>query len=392
MTLPRSELLAKITAERVTEITKAVVEPRHPEGREGRLAEVVAGLLDREAIDVLVDPVMPERPNVIARVRGTDSSGQVPGLLLNAHLDAGYVADGWSHDPHDAWVLDGRIHGGAITDMLGGLASMIATLEVAADAHLPGDVVLLANMYHDSNGLGTKYALATGDPWPAYGINGEPTSCTILTAHGGCVKFEIRFRGQVAHVSRHEDGADAVAAAVDVHRRLRSAPFHHDPHPDLPALPTFVLGQLTGGRAPGTVPDSATLRGDIRTVPGMDWASIRADLEAAIRDACPPNVATSIHCLVRQRPFLGPSGGRLFDSLRAGHYEVFGVDPAVNVDRAAQSFVTDAVDMAAAGIESIVYGPAAWHLVPDESVEIAELVAAARVYLATASRLMEPAG
>ena len=60
----------------------------------------------------------------------------------------------------------------------------------------------------------------------------------------------------------------------------------------------------------------------------------------------------------------------------------------VNVDSAAQSFVTDAVDMAQAGIETLVYGPAAWHYAPDEYIDIDEMTDAARVYLATAARLM----
>ena len=51
-----------------------------PEGREEPRAEVVAGFLDHPRIDLLLDPVLPRRPNVIARVRGT---GTGPGLLLS---------------------------------------------------------------------------------------------------------------------------------------------------------------------------------------------------------------------------------------------------------------------------------------------------------------------
>ena len=60
----------------------------------------------------------------------------------------------------------------------------------------------------------------------------------------------------------------------------------------------------------------------------------------------------------------------------------------VDVDTAAQCFVTDAVDMAQAGIETLIYGPAAWHYEPDESIDIDEMADAARVYLATAASLM----
>ena len=91
------------------------------------------------------------------------AAARAPGLLLNGHIDAGYVPDGWSHDPLDAWEAEGRLYGGAVSDMLGGVAAMMETMLAAAESEpLPGDLVLLANMYHDSNGLGTKYALAVG--------------------------------------------------------------------------------------------------------------------------------------------------------------------------------------------------------------------------------------
>jgi len=48
------------------------------------------------------------------------------------------------------------------------------------------------------------------------------------------------------------------------------------------------------------------------------------------------------------------------------------------------------VDMAAAGIESVIYGPAAWHYQPDEYIDIDEMTNAARVYLAAALHLMSP--
>ena len=61
---------------------------------------------------------------------------------------------------------------------------------------------------------------------------------------------------------------------------------------------------------------------------------------------------------------------------------------SVNAEKAAQSFVTDAVDMHFAGIETLVYGPGSWHFAPDESISIDEMSKAATVYLATAHRLM----
>lgn len=381
-----TQLLAAVDRDRTVRFAKEITRLSVPDGREGPRAERMAELMSHPRLEIHVDPALPGRPNVIVRLRGT---GDAPGLLLNGHTDAGYVETGWRHDPLDPWEENGRLYGGAISDMLGGDASMMEVMVAAASLPpLPGDLVFLANMYHDSNGLGTKYALASDDDWPRYGINGEPTSMSILTVHGGCVKFRVDLTGRVAHVSRAEEGVDALAAAAAVYARVRHLDWTHEPFAALDQLPRVLVGTLNAGFAPAAVAPSASFSGDIRTVPSQSWQTVRADLERAIAETCPPEVEAKVHCLVRQRAFRGPSAGPLMDALSAAHRRVRGTAVEVNVDTAAQCFVTDAVDMAQAGIETLVYGPAAWHFEPDEFIEIDEMVDAAKVYLATAGGLM----
>jgi acetylornithine deacetylase/succinyl-diaminopimelate desuccinylase-like protein len=135
------------------------------------------------------------------------------------------------------------------------------------------------------------------------------------------------------------------------------------------------------------VADQAVVRGDIRTLPSMTGATVRADLERAIAKACPPDVRWTLDLTAVQLSFLGAESGPLVDALAAAHREVRGSDAPLTSRLPGQAFVTDAADMAAAGIETVVYGPADWKFVPDESVEIDELVDAARIYLETAMRL-----
>lgn len=379
-------LLAAVDPARATRFARIITAAEEPDKREGARAAAIADLLHHPRLDVHVDPVLPGRPNVIVRLRG---SGDAPGLLLNGHIDAGYVPDGWSHDPLDAWEAGGRLYGGAVSDMLGGVAAMMESMLAAAESEpLPGDLVLLANMYHDSNGLGTKYAFASEGGWPQFGINGEPTSMSILTQHGGCVKFEVELEGVTAHISRAEEGRDALAAAVDVYRAISTLRWTHEPHAGLSQLPRVLVGMLHAGTAPAAVSDRAVLAGDIRTVPGQDWHSVRADIARVMTDLGHNADHSAIRCLVRQRAFQGPQGGQLFEALSAAHRRVRGTPVEVDIDTAAQTFVTDAVDMAEAGVETLIYGPAAWHYAPDEHIEIDEMADAARVYLATAVNLM----
>jgi acetylornithine deacetylase len=378
------DVQAMIDPARVVEITSRICSARSVDGTEGAVGEVVAELLDQPGVDVEVEYVLPGRPNVIATVRGAGG----PGLLLNGHIDASYApAEQWSRDPHEPWVAGGRMYGAAITDMLGAVGAMVAAVEAAARVELPGDLVLLASMHHDTIGLGVKYALASGDEWPRYGICGEPSSLEIHTANGGALKFDVEFSGRFAHISRLEGAADALAAAVDFSRALRDYDFAHEPHPRLPDLPRLLVGQLEGGFAPGAVADHAVVSCDLRTVPGMARAAVRAELEALAAAACPEGVGARVRFSARQRAFIGPAEGPLLEALGSAHERVRGSAPVVTSRLPGQAFVTDAADMQALGVETLVYGPCDWFYAPDESVPVEDLADAARVYLETALAL-----
>ena len=92
-------------AERIVRLASDLISAGQPEGLEGPRATVLARALRHPRIRVLVDPVLPGRPNVIAVVAG---DGDGPGLLLNAHLDTGHPEHGWRGNPLEPWVENGR--------------------------------------------------------------------------------------------------------------------------------------------------------------------------------------------------------------------------------------------------------------------------------------------
>lgn len=376
-----------ISTERVVEIARALCSIPSPGGDEGRVAERIATILDRPDIDIHVEPIVTGRANLIATVHGR---GTGPTLILNGHMDASIHEGGWSRDPYDPWIQGSRLYGAGITDMKGAVAAMVAAIEAAANlGSLPGDLVLHAVMHHDTIGLGTKYILSSEGPWTGYGICGEPSGLEIHTANGGAVKFEISLTGREAHISRVEEGADALAAAIAIYHALDAKAFRHEPHPRLPDLPRLLVGELHAGFAPGAVAGRAVVRGDLRIVPGMDRTTVRADLEAIVKRECPAGIGNQIRLLAVQHPFLGVTAGPLIDALSSTHQAAIGTAPTITSRLPGQAFVTDAADMAAAGIPTVVYGPADWHHAPDEWVEIEELAMAARIYLGTAFALAD---
>jgi acetylornithine deacetylase/succinyl-diaminopimelate desuccinylase-like protein len=382
--LPKA--LGAINRDRLIEIARVLCSIPSPGMGEGLVAESIANFLDRPGIELHVEPVVPGRSNLIATVRGRDESAS---LILNGHTDASVHDGGWSHDPYDPWIVGNRMYGGGISDMKGAVASMVAAVEAAASLDsLPGDLVLHAVMNHDTVGLGTKYIMASEGPWEnCYGICGEPSSLEIHTGNGGAVKFEIVLTGREAHISRSEEGIDTLAAAHRIYDALKTDAFSYEAHPRLPDLPRLLVGMIHGGAAPGSVAGATTVQGDLRIVPGMDRTTVRADLERIVAQVCPHNVQSKVRLNAVQHPFLGVTDGPLIDSLVEVHTLVRGTAPQITSRLPGQAFVTDAADMVAAGIPSVVYGPADWHYAPDEFIDIDEMTDAARIYLGTAIAL-----
>lgn len=376
--------VAAIDEDRVRELALDICRISHPDGLEEPTAEFIADYLGRAGVDIELDYVLPGRPNVVARIPG---AAEGPGLLLNAHLDF-VPAAGWSRDPYAPWLSGGRVYGAGIGDMRAGLVAMVVAIEAAATRiPPPGPMVLLASMYHDTVGLGVKYAMASSDDWPDFAVCGEPSNMAIHTAHGGALKIRVDFSGETAHVSRLADGADALKSAIRAASALEDLDVHHTPNSRLESLPLILVGELRGGYSPSLVADRATLTADVRTVPGVTRRSLRKQIEGLAQEAVLPGVRFRVLFTAEQRPFLGAERGGIVDALSSALEGVTGKEAFVTSALPGQAFVTDAADLAKAGIDATVFGPGEYRQIPDDSVALSDIVDAARTYLALAFNL-----
>ena len=126
------------------------------------------------------------------------------------------------------------------------------------------------------------------------------------------------------------------------------------------------------------------LRGDVRTVPGMDRHTVTADLARVVAAAASDVVASRVRIISDVHPFIGRRESPLIAALSAAHEAVRGAPPALATSARQHEYVTDAPIYEEHGIPSVVYGPGPWRYEPDEYIELDELLDAARIYHATA--------
>ncbi len=362
----------------------------NPPGDEG----ACASLLVRQATDLGLEAsaveVAPGRPNVVVRLPG----GPGPGLLLLGHTDVVPVGTGWSGDPFGGEVRGGRLHGRGSADMKGGLAAALLAMAALREsgAELTGPVELAALVDEEETGIGIRRYVEDLDPDRFLGcVVAEPTDLQVVVAARGDSYVEVEVSGKAAHSGNPDDGANAVHGAARVVCELQR---WHDElselaHP-LVGSPTWSVGLISGGQATSTVPALARVSADRRLMPGEDPDEVleevrrrlgtlglaEAGLGLEVRMSMDmPGFETSL-----DDPFVIAVDEALAGAGGPGK-PLGGWSAACDGGFVAQRTTRPVVVMGAGSIATQA------HQI-DESVEVAQLVTAARAYARTALALL----
>lgn len=353
----------------------------NPGGTEAATVEVLVDFARSAGLDVSVLEVAPGRPNLTAVLPG----GTEPGLLFLGHSDVVPAGEGWDRPPFEPYVRDGRLVGRGATDMKGGLAAVLVALRAlrTAGVELPGPMGLACTVDEEDLGLGIRAYTAAGGRFPYSAcVVAEPTDLETVVACRGDSYLELTVTGRSAHSGRPADGRNAIDAAARIlelvrqdHNRLQSSP---DP---LLGAGSWNAGLIRGGTGTSMVADSCSLSLDRRLMPGEDPQAILAALLAGIRAAGidGDGIAVAAEVTMEMPGFRTSPDHPLVSGAVAALAEV-GMDSAVTGWSAACDGGFIARDF---GVPVIVLGPGGLndqaHQV-NESVSVAELVAAARAY------------
>ena len=298
-----STLLAKIDADEVVELTRALIRipsvyrPGDPDANESRVAVFVEAWLRREGFGVEVQPVAPGRPNVIGWI-GEKTPGR-HSLLLEGHTDVvteGDPAD-WTWPPFGAEMVDGRIYGRGAADMKSGLAAaMVAAAAFIRAGITPRGKLVVGALVDEEDGMiGVRHLVDSpiGRELDA-AIICEPEENELCLEQRGVVWARFRVRGKMAHGAMPEAGINPISClgvilreAPALERRLRRVCERSRYLRPPTVTPTVIQGPARGVGVPqsNVIPAVAELVLDVRLTPGIDADGIRTELEAVCRKA-----------------------------------------------------------------------------------------------------------
>ncbi len=273
----------------------------NPPGQEEACARLLADRLGKSGFEIDLDYIAPGRPNLIARLRGTSHK---PALCFSGHLDTVPLgAETWTRPPLGGEIHEGRVWGRGTTDMKAGVAAFVVAAEAFADkTERPADIVLMLSASEET---GCQGAAAIAQSRSSHGKVGafvvaEPTANAVVHGHKGAVWAQLSAKGKTAHGSMPDLGVNAIYKLADAVNAIRAFRFSDEPHPLLGA-PSLNVGTITGGQNVNSVPDTASLMLDLRTVWPRSTDRILKQIAAAIgpdidiaQQLCVPSLATDI--------------------------------------------------------------------------------------------------
>jgi acetylornithine deacetylase len=342
---------------------------------EAQVAAFIADWMRDAGLEVEIDEAAPGRPSVVGIARG---SGGGRSLMLNGHIDTVNVED--MERPFEPVVRDGRLYGRGGYDMKAGVAACLIAAERLAGEGLAGDVIVTAVADEEYASIGTRSVLKR---WSAdAAIVTEPTALRVCVAHKGFVWAEVETRGRAAHGSRPAEGVDAITQMAPALGRLAELQAALDAAPGhaLVGSGSVHASLIEGGQELSSYPARCTLSLERRTEPGESAEDFRRECEALTEGIADAEVRMG---LVRPPFSVDPDEDVVTAVTRAA--EAVTGRPA---EPYGETYWMDAALLQAAGIPTVVFGPAGHgaHAV-DEWVDLASVDACADGLVAAASEL-----
>jgi succinyl-diaminopimelate desuccinylase len=321
------------------------------------------------------------RPSVL----GALGDGSRPKLAWNGHLDvvpAG-ARDTWTHGPWDGDVADGALLGRGSADMKGPIAAALAagSALVRAGVELRGTLEYHLAADEELAGIhGTRVLWERGLLDPDAAIVGEPSELQIGLAERGGAWVTLTAYGRAAHGSQPHLGVNAITSMARYLLRLPEV-LSGIEHP-LVGGPTVNAALISGGSAPNVVPDRCVVDVDRRIVPGetdpeLVLAPFRALAERIAQEY--PDIRIEAELREWTEAAEAAADTSLVRTARAAVAAETGRDP----DLVGFTGITDArFYINQVGVPTIILGPGSLTVAhtANESVPVADLVSAARIY------------
>ena len=185
-----------------------------------------------------------------------------PTLLLNSHHDTVKPNQGYTNDPFEAIVDDGKLYGLGSNDAGGCLVSLLATfVHFYSNENLPYNIVMVASAEEESSGKNGLNSVLKQLPELECAIVGEPTLMQLAVAEKGLLVLDVIVKGTASHAA-HNNPDNPIYNAIPVIEWFKDYQFEKISEVLGPVKMTVT--QVSAGKQHNVVPAECHLVVDIR--------------------------------------------------------------------------------------------------------------------------------
>jgi acetylornithine deacetylase len=284
MTAPFTELLCRL------------IETPSFSREEADTARLIAGFWEKRGV-----PVQKIGHNVVVFNRWFDA--QKPTVLLNSHHDTVKPNVGYTRQPFEATIENGRLYGLGSNDAGGPLVALMAAFwHFYERTDLPFNLCMAATAEEECSGKNGIESVWPHLPPIAFAIVGEPTQMHLAVAEKGLMVLDCTVTGKAGHAAR-EEGDNAIYRALPDIEWFRTFEF--------PKISAF-LGQvkmsvtvIQAGQQHNVVPDRCTFTVDVRATDAYTLEEILDIIRQHVAcEVVPRSVRLRPSAIVPDHPFV----------------------------------------------------------------------------------------
>ncbi|MES2278008.1 MAG: M20 family metallo-hydrolase [Bacteroidota bacterium] len=185
-----------------------------------------------------------------------------PTILLNSHHDTVKPNSGYTRDPYDAAIEDGKLFGLGSNDAGGCLVSLIMTfLHFYKQQDLKYNFCLATTAEEEISGVNGLELIIPDLGQLEFGIVGEPTQMQLAIAERGLMVLDCTAHGKAGHAAR-EEGENAIYKALADIEWFRSYKFPKESEVFGPIKMSVTI--INAGTQHNVVPAACVFTVDVR--------------------------------------------------------------------------------------------------------------------------------
>lgn len=201
-----------------------------------------------------------KRNNIYAFNKHYDASK--PLLLLNSHHDTVKPNKGYTRDPYNAEIKDGKLYGLGSNDagasLVGLLTAFVHFYERESMSH---NIVIVASAEEESSGPNGLNSMLAHLPEIDVAIVGEPTLMNLAIAEKGLVVFDAVVKGTAGHAAHIKENM-AIYNVIETLQWFENITF--DKVSDTLGATKVTVTQINAGSQHNVVPSQVELVIDVR--------------------------------------------------------------------------------------------------------------------------------